>query len=403
MLSPPDTVRFGAYPSMTHDTLEFVPHPIEAVVSAVPGTIPSTVTAAVSANRELMRDIATTWVTAFPRNADAHETLSLVLETLGELSAGRSKDYSALSEIRKARTLARDPAAALRMVNGEVRLLLKSEHMSEARRLADSLLRGNPNPVIENAQHLRGLAALVGRVNLAAQLQRRAAPDYTFLAPDWQEIKVPLSLTDAALGLFAYASFGAPLDSIAGLERRVERLIPGYVQASRRQIVRQTLLDVPAVLAFPERGASPVHRGSAGGNYLLVMQWKLSRGDTAGVRKDFVELAKLRQNLRQGDIAFDATYHEARLLLAIADTARAIRLLDLSLEALPTLGTYLLDQLPQVATLVRGMALRAELAARAGDQTTVRHWAQNVVTLWSAADPELQPTVQKMRSLAGIQ
>jgi len=399
----PDTVRFGAFPSMTHDTLEFVPHRIEAVVAAVPGTIPSTVTAAVSANRELMRDIATTWVNAFPRNADAHETLSLVLETLGELSAGRSKDYSALSEVRKARTLARDPAAALRMANGEVRLLLKSEHMAEARRLADSLLRANPNPKMENAQHLRGLAALVGRVNLAAQLQRRAAPDYTFLAPDWQEIKVPLSITDAALGLFAYASFGAPLDSIAGLERQVERLIPGYVQASRRQIVRQTLLDVPAMLAFPERGASPMHRSSAGGNYLLVMQWKLSRGDTAGVRNDFVELARLRQNLRQGDIAFDGTYHEVRLLLAIADTARAIRLLDLSLEALPTLGTYLLDQLPQVATLVRGMALRAELAARAGDQGTVRHWAQNVVALWSAADPELQPTVQKMRSLAGIQ
>ncbi len=395
----PDTVRFGAFPSMTHDTLEFVPHRIEAVVAAVPGTIPSTVTTAVSANRELMRDIATTWVTAFPRNADAHETLSLVLETLGELSAGRSKDYSALSEIRKARTLARDPAAALRMSNGEVRLLLKSEHMTEAGGLADSLLRANPSPTMENAQQLRGLAALVGRVNLAAQLQRRAAPDYTFLAPDWEEIKVPVSLTDAALGLFAYASFGAPLDSIAALERRVERLIPGYVQASRRQIVRQTLLDVPAMMAFPERGPSPVHRGSAGGNYLLVMQWKLSRGDTAGVRKDFVELARLRQNLRQGDIAFDATYQEARLLLAIADTARAIRLLDLSLEALPTLGTYLLDQLPQVATLVRGMALRAQLAAQAGDSTEAKRRARDVLILWANADPVVHSTLERMRSL----
>jgi tetratricopeptide (TPR) repeat protein len=384
---------------MTHDTLEFVPHRIEAVVAAVPGTIPSTVTTAVSANRELMRDIATTWVTAFPRNADAHETLSLVLETLGELSAGRSKDYSALSEIRKARTLARDPAAALRMSNGEVRLLLKSEHMTEAGGLADSLLRANPSPTMENAQQLRGLAALVGRVNLAAQLQRRAAPDYTFLAPDWEEIKVPVSLTDAALGLFAYASFGAPLDSIAALERRVERLIPGYVQASRRQIVRQTLLDVPAMMAFPERGASPVHRGSAGGNYLLVMQWKLSRGDTAGVRKDFVELARLRQNLRQGDIAFDATYQEARLLLSIADTARAIRLLDLSLEALPTLGTYLLDQLPQVATLVRGMALRAQLAAQAGDSTEAKRRARDVLILWANADPVVHSTLERMRSL----
>jgi hypothetical protein len=122
------------------------------------------------------------------------------------------------------------------------------------------------------------------------------------------------------------------------------------------------------------------------------LQWKLSRGDTAGVRKGFAELGRLRQDLRQGDIAFDGTYHEARLLLAIGDTGSAIRLLDLSLEALP-----------QVATLVRGMALRAELATRAGDQAVAKHWAKNVATLWSEADPELQPTVQKMRSIAGIQ
>ncbi|MFL5461454.1 MAG: hypothetical protein ACJ8AY_12280, partial [Gemmatimonadales bacterium] len=395
----PDTVRFGAFPAMTRDTLEFVPHRIEAVVAAVPGAIPSTVTAAVSANRELMRDIATTWVTAFPRNADAHETLSLVLETLGELSAGQSKDYSALSEIRKARTLARDPAAAVRMVNGEVRLLLKSEHMSEARKLADSLLRANPNPMMENAQHLRGLAALVGHVNLAAQLQRRAAPDFTFLAPDWHEIKVPLPLTDAALGLFAYASFGAPLDSIVALEHRVERLIPSSVPPDQRTSVRQALLDRPAVLAFPERGLRPAHRPGVNDNYLLTLQWELATGDTVKLRQEFDQLRRLRAGLRPGDVAFDATYQEARLLLAIRDTTAAIRLLDLTLNALPTLGVDLLDQLPQVTTLVRGMALRAQLAAQAGDSTEAKRRARDVLMLWADADPEVQSTLERMRSL----
>ena len=91
----PDTVRFGAFPAMLATLSSSCLAPIEAVVAAEPRAMPATITAAVAHNRELMRDIATTWVRAFPRRADAHETLALVLETLGELTAGRSKEYSA--------------------------------------------------------------------------------------------------------------------------------------------------------------------------------------------------------------------------------------------------------------------------------------------------------------------
>jgi serine/threonine protein kinase/tetratricopeptide (TPR) repeat protein len=396
----PDTVRFGAFPSMARDTLEFVPRPITEVVAAEPGAIPTTLTAAVSRNRELMREIATTWVRAFPNRADAHETLALVLETLGELTAGRSKDYSAISEIRRARAAATESGQALRVATIETKFLVKSEQMAPARALADSLLRANPKPTLDDARQLRGLAALTGRVHLAARFQRRAAPDYTFLTPAWEEVNVPIQLTDAALGLFAYSAFGTPTDSLVALEMRVERMVPSYVEAGMRSRVRQSMLDMPAVLAFPERGVRPMHRAKAGGNYRLVMQWKLARGDTAGLRNDLAELREVRKDLRPGDVAFDGTYHEAWLLLAIGDTAEATHLLDLSLDALPTLGTDLLDQLPQVATLVRGMALRAELAARARDHKTARHWADVVAVLWSNCDPELQPVVGRMRSIS---
>lgn len=89
-------------------------------------------------------------------------------------------------------------------------------------------------------------------------------------------------------------------------------------------------------------------------------------------------------------------------MLAVGDTAPATQLLDLSLQALSTLGGDLLDQLPQVTTLVRGMALRADLADRAGDSTTARRWAGDVLTLWSAADQELHPTITTMRRIAGV-
>ena len=396
-----DTVRFGAFPSMSRDTLEFVPRLLTEAVSAEPGAIPSTTGTAVSRNRELMREIATTWVQAFPSRADAHETLALVLETLGELTVGRSKDFSALSEIRRARATATEPAQALRLANIETRVLVKSEQMARARALADSVLRVNPSPSLDDAEQLRGLAALTGHVHLAARLQRRAAPDYTFLTSDWEEVTVPLQLTEAALGLFAYSSFGTPVDSIRALEQRVERLIPSYVGPAKRTAARQAMLDIPAVLAFPERGVRPMHRAKAGGNYRLVMQWKLAQGDTAGVREEYRKIREVQRNLRPGDISFDATYHEAWLLLAIGDTAEATQLLDLSLQALSTLGADLIDQLPEVATLVRGMALRAELAARAGAPTTANRWAQDVLTLWSNADSELQPTITRMRSIAG--
>jgi tetratricopeptide (TPR) repeat protein len=405
----PDTVRFGAFPSMSRDTLEFIPRPLAEAVSAEPGAIPATVSAAVSHNRELMREIATTWVRAFPHRPDAHETLALVLETLGELTAGRSPDFSALSEIRRARTIltdqskaqnaVSDPNQALRLANMETRFLVKSEQMPRARGLADSVLHANPNPTLDGARQLRGLAALTGHVHLAAQLQKRAAPDYTFLTPAWEEVTVPVQLTEAALGLFAYASFGAPVDSIKALEQTVERLIPSYVEPAQRERAREAMLDNPAVLAFPELGRRPMHRAKAGGDYNLVMQWKLSRGDTIGVRKDFEKLRELQRGLRPGDVSFDVTYQSAWLLLAIGDTAEATHLLDLSLQALTTLGTDLIDQLPEVAGLVRGMALRAKLADRAGDEPTAKRWARDVVALWSGADQELQSTVIRMRDI----
>jgi hypothetical protein len=252
---------------------------------------------------------------------------------------------------------------------------------------------------MDDARQLRGLAALTGHVHLAAQLQRRAAPDFTFLTPAWEEVNVPLQLTDAALGLYAYSAFGAPTDSLVALETRVERLIPSYVGPGMRARTRQALLDVPSVLAFPERGVRPMHRAKAGGNYRLEMQWELAHGDTAQLREHIKKLESVQRNLRPGDVAFDGTYHVAWLLLAMGDTAQATQLLDLTLEALPTIRSDLIDQLPQVATFVRGMALRAELADQANDSTTARRWAQDVLLLWSGADSELQSTVKRMQTI----
>jgi hypothetical protein len=46
------------------------------------------------------------------------------------------------------------------------------------------------------------------------------------------------------------------------------------------------------------------------------------------------------------------------------------------------------------------MALRAELAAAAGDAATAGRWARAVVVLWSDADPTLASLVARQRALA---
>jgi len=57
--------------------------------------------------------------------------------------------------------------------------------------------------------------------------------------------------------------------------------------------------------------------------------------------------------------------------------------------------------LARLAGLVRAMALRAELAAAAGDRRTARWWAQRVTILWRDADDPLRSVVERMRALAG--
>jgi hypothetical protein len=83
------------------------------------------------------------------------------------------------------------------------------------------------------------------------------------------------------------------------------------------------------------------------------------------------------------------------------DTADAEHLLDLSLNALPTLGTGLLTEVPQAAAITRAMALRADLAARRGDRPTAKRWADGAAALWASAEPSLRPNLERMRRIAG--
>jgi serine/threonine protein kinase/tetratricopeptide (TPR) repeat protein len=399
-----DTLRFGAFPSIDHDTLAFVPWPLGDFFTAKPGSRPSSMSAAVAQNREELRRLIRKWIAAFPSSADAYEALSLVLEATGELEVG-SIDRSSLAAIRRVRELTHDSEQALRAAISETRLFFKLERFAAAATTAESVLTtASTEPSAVASRGLAGLALLTGHVYRAAQMLQRAAPLDTPVTWDGFEVAdAPLPVKQAGLELMAYAALGQPAESLRAGKLRVEQRVRSWAAPINRERLRLAVLAVPMTLAYETIGVSDVHRRDAGGNDVLEMQWAIAHGDTAAARAELVRQAGLRTRARAGDVAINATYGEARVLLALHDTGAAVTALDLSLQALPTLGTYLLEQPEQVGCAIRAMALRAELAARAGDRALAAHWGNAVSTLWGNADAPLAPVVQRMRALAASQ
>ncbi len=397
-----DTLRFAAFPSLDHDTLAFVPWLVADFYKAKAASRPATMQAAVAHNREELRTLIRKWIAAFPSSANAYEALALVLETTGELDLGPDTERSALAAIRRARELSQDADQTLRAAVAETRLLFKAERFREAAALADSMLANPPaEPAPLAARRLGGLAIMTGHIYRAAQLLQRSAPLDTPMTWDGMELPdAPMPVRQAGLELLAYAAVAEPGESLRAGKRRVEQRVSSWAGPLNRERLRLAVLHGPMGLAFETIGLSDVHRRDAGGDYVLEMQWAMGHGDTAAVRAALSRQAELRTRARAGDVAINGTYGEARMLLALHDTAAATSLLDLSLQALPTLGTFLLEQPEQVGCAIRAMALRAELAARAGDRPVAARWGNAVIALWEHGDPPLAPVVERMRTFA---
>jgi hypothetical protein len=302
-----------------------------------------------------------------------------------------------MSEVRRAREMARTSADSLRALVSAVRLHLKLAHFAAARALADSGLARTVTTTASQAALLAPLAALTGRVERAVSLLRLTAAADTVDTP--QGAVVPPALPAAeALAFLAYASLGAPVDSIRATEARAVQLMREWVDAPSRPAVSEALLGWPAALAFPEIGLQAVH-GPHTDNVELLGQWHLAHHDTAALRRLLMDPRRAPE-ARYGPASPDELRAVSLLWLALGDTAAATRELDGLLNSLPRYGTRLLDDVPQPASLVRDMALRAELAMRADDLATGRRWAGAVEELWSGADEALQPVVRRVRAIS---
>ncbi|HET9514403.1 MAG TPA: hypothetical protein VFO95_10805, partial [Gemmatimonadales bacterium] len=390
-----DTVRFAAFAGLVNDTLSFIPWPAMEVFAGRPEALPETRPQALRWTRDLLRRLAETWVRAYPRSLRALETYVIALEVNGELTGNARGLPTAIEAVRQMRSLAPNEMYRRDAMLWEARIRMKQGDFATARGLADSTLRDLDQSHPE-AHRFAPAAALTGRIGLAASLLASGAPIWSPVTPDTRPLELPVPVREDALRLMTFASFGVPAESIQATARRVRFAIAAYVVPPERVATEAALLDRPATLAFPL-----IETSGASANYLLALQQSVRRDDREAVRRRLDEIAVARRGQRPGDVALEIVLAEANLRAAAGDSAGAEAQLDQALEALPTFGVGLLREVPPAAAVGRAMALRADLAAAAGNRALAARWARAVITLWSDADPPLAPTLARMRQLGG--
>ncbi|HXY68564.1 MAG TPA: serine/threonine-protein kinase, partial [Gemmatimonadales bacterium] len=373
--TPPDTGTFYGFPALDHDTLLLVPY---ALGGAFP-PLPATNGAAVARGGELLHALVAKWVAAFPRSAEAHAALATTLEMEGALESDEGRP-TALTENREAQRLGTDPEQRLELALGAVRLRLKLGQFAEAARLADSLLAAPAEPTARQARLLACAALLLGRASRAADLLERTASDTSFGL-----VTLALPVKRAGLRLLGYVAMGAPADSVRALERRVDSLLRSWVDPGQRATVREALTrqltPLPALAAAWDTTwvAWP-------GFFLFDVPLLLARGDTARARAKLAEVRRTQVGMSPSDLPPVPVYPEARLFLALHDTAAAEWLLDRLLDNLASAQTRLIGEPMLAGALPQVMVLRARIALRRHQPDVARRWAAAAGALWRGAD-----------------
>jgi hypothetical protein len=331
--------------------------------------------------------LALTWVNEAPRSVEARlaliEAMALAI------------DPAAIDSARGARQLTRDPSQLVEVFDAEVRTLIqfgtpdRADFLTRARQLADSVI---DTPALKQAAaptNLTMLAALTGRARLAADVARRSAA-----GPDWD---LPKPLLEAAPGLLIYTAMGGPADSIRTLWRRTRDAIEQGLPPERRLERAMEDLGRPATLAFPAETLASLFELRGMGDWLVTLQAANAEGDRRVVNRWADSTAGTEQSRTW---TFDTVWPLAALLLAAGDTAHATVRLDASLGAIRFRPFSSFGNAVEVATMVRSMMLRAELADHLGDAATARRWARAVIALWGGADSEFSHELTAMRRLA---
>lgn len=394
----PDSVPFASFPYLDHDTTAFAPYPASQFALGSHDPAPAAVQAAVVRHRAALRGAAEDWVRHSPENAAAYDSLAAWTEVSGGMATIGERPASDLDVVRQALSLARDSTERLRLEITRTRLLLKRGRFADARAVADSVLRSGAGRRAADVPGVAGLAALLGRADEAAAYLASQPDSRGVRLPDGSVAAVPAQIAGIVARIVVRAALGLPADSTRVLVAQVRGLIDSYVPDPRMAAEWQIgLLGIPLTFMYPD--AVDLERAiGAGSDAVSQAYLALAKGDSVGATRKLAEI-RARSAGRVSGVSIDGNLRRARLSLALGDTAAAAAEIDPVLRALPLLAPSLLDQVTQVASLVRALALRAELSA-SHDRTAAAECANAVVALWSGGDRQLQPVVARMRALA---
>ena len=404
----PRRQRFLALPSLVADTLAYVPFPVSASGAPWRTRDPEALDDALARNRRRLRPFALGWVRLAPGNPEARSTLARLLEAGGELEGGQ---VSALQELKAARSAGAIPGEdaatrylrQLRLGRDEIRVNLRLGHFDAAGGLADSILAWPPPATLshgdqENAATvIAAVAALRGRGARVVDLARKF-PIEEVLLSNGEVRRLPPALTAERAILDGYSDVGGPGDSILAASERVSELLQAVLSKRDADLMRWGLLARPLTLGAPAIGPRPVAGLGPTSEFFVNALRALSQGNRRLAMSLLDSLSELHSVYAAGEISMDVVYGEAWLRTQLADTSGATRDLESALRGLPVATTRILYDAAMAASLVRAMALRAELAYKAGDRTKAKYWADAVYSLWGQGDFTTQSTLEKVQS-----
>jgi hypothetical protein len=199
--------------------------------------------------------------------------------------------------------------------------------------------------------------------------------------------------------LDVYSEFGGPRDSLLAVISRLSANLASLVSPREAQAMRTAVFATPLPLAAPVIGPEAVFALGPTSDLFTRALAAFARRNLKATRAYLDSLTELHSDFAAGEITMDAVYRESWLRAAVGDTMVAMKQVESALRGLPGALPSILRRPRLAASLVRVMALNAELAHATGNRDAARKWALYVLRLWGQGDITTAATVSRMQQI----
>ena len=212
-------------------------------------------------------------------------------------------------------------------------------------------------------------------------------------------IQPPIAISKDAIAIAEYAAFGGPRDSILAIHARMERNLEALIPPAQLSATRTALLTRPFSLALPILGPNALLELSGNTDLFTRAVASMAAGKNAKTRVLLDSLNSVHAQRAPGEVTMDATLQKAFLFAELGDTAAAESLLDRALNGIPRATPTAFTSVILIASLVRAMLFRAELAAKSREGLAAKTWLSAADALWRHGDAENRAMIERVRSL----